>query len=161
MRIGLKLPLEPFGAARTGARAMPVTSKGRCSACGTWRTWVAQLFMRGKYRKWRSKALPYFLRARIDECPLTGPLELRMLIVMPFRKGDARKTMMVPRKWHVARPDKDNVEKAVLDCAQEAGWFLNDWQVARGVVEKVYAAQGEDPGISIIVQKLETPYHLR
>lgn len=160
MKASVRLPLAPFGAARTGARAMPVTVKGRCP-CGHWLVWAAQIYMRGKYRKWRDAALVYFKRARPEGAPFLGPLEVRLLAVLPFLKGDARKTRMVPRKWHVARPDLDNIEKAVLDCAQDAGWFVNDWQIARVVKEKCYAAQGEEPSISVVVAKLETPYHLR
>lgn len=150
--IQLRLPLEPFGAARTGTRAVPT---GRFTK-GRREIWSTQHYMNRKYRKWREAAMVFFL-AQAPKHPISGPVALSLVIVMPFRKGDARKTMFVPRKWHTARPDFDNVAKAIMDCAQDAGWFLNDWQVSRCVAEKVYAAQGEKACIHITLKELE-PY---
>ena len=155
-KVSLRLPLEPFGAARQRVRAVPT---GKRNARGEM-IHRGQTYMDPKYAKWRDEAMPYFETAA-PAAPLTGPLEVLLVAVVSFRATRRRKTTMPPRIWHATRPDIDNVLKAVLDCAQEAGWFLNDWQVARGVVEKVEAAQGEAPALSVVVRKLETPYHLR
>lgn len=85
------------------------------------------------------------------------PCELLLVVVMPFRESDRRKTRFVPRRWHEARPDWDNVGKAICDVMQEAGWLKNDWLVARVVIEKVYAAQGEDASVSVTLRPLD-PY---
>ena len=120
----------------------------------------AQIYKcRKKYVPWCDKAMPYF-KSVAPGVPLTGPLQLSLVIVLPFLKSDRRKSH-VPRKWASVKPDIDNVSKAVCDCAEEAGWFLNDSQIARCVIEKVRAAQGEEPSISIVVKTLDSPYHLR
>lgn len=155
-KVKVRLPLEPFGAARQRVRAVPTgrrDSKGGMIYRGT-------TYMAPQYEAWRKDALPFFNRAA-PVTPLLGPLEALVVSVARFRKQRARKTTFPPRKWHDTRPDLDNILKAVLDCCQEAGWFLNDWQVARAVVEKVEAAQGEEPSVSVVVRRLETPYHLR
>jgi Holliday junction resolvase RusA-like endonuclease len=119
----------------------------------------AQIYKDPKYRAWCEFALPYFLGAT-PESPMVGPLKLELVVVLPFLKSDQRKSH-VPRKWAHVKPDLDNVGKAVLDCAEEAGWFKNDSQVCRSVCEKVRAEQGEGPSISVRVSRLEVPYHVR
>lgn len=146
MKVQARIPVEPFGAARHRARAMEYRP-------GKWR---ALIYEDGKYRRWRKTAQPWFERAAPDD-PLEGPLQVSLVVVLPFRKSDHRKTKYVPRKWHTARPDLDNVLKAVLDCCQSAAWFRNDTQIARAVVEKLYASQGEEPSLSVTVRVLD-PY---
>jgi Holliday junction resolvase RusA-like endonuclease len=154
-RVALKLHVEPFGAARTRTVARPTGQfkNGR-------EIWRGGVRPDPKYEAWRKNAMPCFRRAA-PATPLLGPLEVLLVAVVPFREGRRRKTTMPPRIWHATRPDLDNLLKAVLDCAQEAGWFLNDWQVVRAVAEKCEAAQGEGPSISVVVRPIETPYHLR
>jgi len=137
-------------------RAVPTGQYGRDGQ----KVWRGQTYKDPKYAKWQRAAMPYFGRER-PEHPLEGPLALSMVAVLKFRETDRRKTRFVPRKWHTARPDMDNVMKAIMDCAQNAGWFANDWQVVRVLAEKVYAAQGEEPSLSVIVVPIETPYHVR
>ena len=149
--IRLLLPLPPFGAARVRARAIPVP--------GLPGKWMGSIYDDKRYTAWRDKAMPYFMAQRPGS-PLEVPLQLSLVIVMRFRKGDIRKTMFVPRKWHTAKPDTDNIVKAVLDCAERASWMVNDSQVCRMVVEKVYAAQGESEGLHVTVKALD-PYVAR
>ncbi len=155
MKISARIPLVPFGAARHRARAMP---SGKRNNRGDM-IWRAQIYMDPKYRAWIKEASPYFYRVA-PESPMAGPLKLSMVVVVPFLKSDRRK-IHVPRKWCSVKPDLDNVEKAVLDCAEAAGWIHNDSQICRGVKEKVRAAQGEDPFISVTIETIETPYHVR
>ena len=125
----------------------------RCK-CG--QRWSVRAWPDKGYEKWRAAAAPFF-RRRAPRVPLEGPLELQLVVVMPFLEGDRRKTRHVPRRWHEARPDWDNVGKAICDAAQDHGWLKNDWLVARVVLEKVYAAQGEEPSVSIVLRPLP-PY---
>ncbi len=155
MTCEVRLPLVPFGAARTRTRAF---NTGRRDGRGR-PVYSTQHYMDEKYREWRELAMPYFLQAA-PESALVGPLQLTLVVVLPFRKGDRRKSY-VPRAWAPVKPDMDNVRKAIQDCAEAAGWFKNDSQIVRSVGEKVRAAQGEEPSISVRVSKIETPYHVR
>jgi Holliday junction resolvase RusA-like endonuclease len=131
---------------------------GRCSKNGQ-PLFRAQIYKDVDYQAWCKAARPFFL-AVAPEIPLDGPLQLSLVIIHKFRKGDQRKKH-VPRRWCDAKPDWDNVGKAITDTAEDAGWIVNDSRISRVVIEKVRAAQGEAPGISIIVKKLDVPYHLR
>jgi len=155
MTCSVRLPLEPFGAARHRARAMP-TGKRRPNGEPIFR---AQIYKDTRYRDWCAEALPYFVQAA-PESPLVGPLQLSLVVVLPFLKSDRRKSH-VPRKWAHVKPDLDNVSKTVCDCAEDAGWFKSDSQICRAVAEKVRAAQGEEPSISVSVSRIDTPYHTR
>lgn len=149
-KITATIPLSPFGAARTRARAVPT---GRFDRNGQ-RIWTAQVYKQGTYKKWMEAALVYFLQAA-PVIPLEGPLELRFVALSECRKGDKRKRTPAGRKWHDTKPDIDNIEKAICDVAEQAGWFKNDSQVCRVVKEQVRAAQGEPPAIKLIVTELE------
>lgn len=154
--IRLLLPLKPFGAARTRTRAFPTGRKGK----GGRPVFSVQHFMDEKYRAWRELAMPYFQQVA-PEAPLEGPLAFSLLIVNPCLSATEKLKRFTPRTWHAVKPDGDNVTKAVLDCAEEAGWMLGDAQVCRTVVEKVRAAKGEKPSLSIVLKRLDGPYHLR
>ncbi len=58
--------------------------------------------------------------------------------------------------FHTAKPDRDNLDKAVLDALGEfdggaALVWADDAQVAAGSLLKRYAAPGEPPGATIII----------
>lgn len=116
--------------------------------------------MDDKYRAWREKAMPHFIRVSPGS-PLVGPLSLSLLIVNPSLSAAEKLKRFTPRTWHAVKPDGDNVTKAVLDCAEAARWMLGDAQVCLTVVHKVRAAKGEAPSLSIVVKVLDVPYHLR
>lgn len=122
-------------------------------------TFRAMIYKDPKYKAWCEEALPYFVRVA-PETPLDGPLQMSLVIVAPFLKTDQRKAH-VPRKWNDKKPDWDNVGKAISDTAEAAGWIVNDSRISRVLIEKVRAAQGEAPGISIVIKALDVPYHLR
>lgn len=53
---------------------------------------------------------------------------------------------------HTQRPDKDNLEKAVLDVMEASGMFANDCQVSVGEVAKTWGAQ---PGLIALISEAE------
>lgn len=54
--------------------------------------------------------------------------------------------------WHTSKPDRDNAEKAVLDCLTQLGVWRDDCQVCAGEVTKRYSNR---PGATIAITKLE------
>ena len=50
---------------------------------------------------------------------------------------------------HVCKPDRDNLDKAVLDAFTGIGLWRDDCQACSGIIEKFYAAKGEAPGAEI------------
>ena len=56
--------------------------------------------------------------------------------------------------FHVVRPDRDNLDKIVLDALVKAGVLLDDAQVCAGGPLKVYAPVGERPSVRVLVAVL-------
>ena len=85
---------------------------------------------------------------------LEGPLFVSILAVFPLPKSSERKRTMPHREWHVKRADVDNIAKAVLDAANGVLWH-DDGQVARLRIDKIVAAQGEEPRVVMEVGRLK------
>lgn len=149
--IRLTIPLEPYGAARQRARAQPTDKVDRNGD----RVWRAVTYKAAKYRKWCEAALP-FVGPHAPPVPLEGPLECRILFVGPTLKSETRVRTPASRRWWDARPDLDNLLKAVWDVLQDCGYVKDDGQIVRVVAEKVRAAQGEEQSIKVVLAPLET-----
>ena len=78
--------------------------------------------------------------------PLEGAVELK---VCWFFKAQRKKDDGV---WKITRPDTDNLMKMLKDTMTEAGYWLDDAQVARETSMKAWAIE---PGITIEVRRLD------
>ena len=56
--------------------------------------------------------------------------------------------------YHTSKPDRDNLEKAVLDALTNLGVWRDDSQVCAGEVRKRYTDPGKMPGCRILIQDL-------
>ena len=59
--------------------------------------------------------------------------------------------------WHTKKPDRDNLEKAVLDVLTQLGMWGDDCQVCGGEVLKRYVVGLERPGAIIQIASMTTP----
>ncbi len=66
------------------------------------------------------------------------------------------------REWHTKKPDRDNLDKAILDELRQAGFFGDDSQVCSGGPQtKRYVLPGAPsgleglPGLTIEIEELE------
>ena len=66
--------------------------------------------------------------------PLDGALELRTTWLFPV--GKSHKS----GEWRTTRPDTDNLQKMLKDCMTKCGYWKDDAQVVREIVEKQWAA---------------------
>lgn len=95
---------------------------------------------------------------------LPGDVPLRVDVLAVYERPQARPKAVPVEVWRtgqrVARPaypDRDNMDKAVLDGMQMRGrWepravLVNDSQVAAGFLSKVWAAVGEEPRTIVTV----------
>ena len=83
---------------------------------------------------------------RPDE-PMTGALTLRTVWLFP--RGKSHKN----GEWRITKPDTDNLQKLLKDCMTKAGFWHDDAQVVREIVEKRWT--DEPSGIYIEVTPLE------
>lgn len=81
------------------------------------------------------------------DVPIEGAVELRTTWLFP--KGKSH----MDGEWRVTRPDTDNLQKLLKDCMTRCGFWEDDAQVVREIVEKRWS---DDPtGISIEIVRLE------
>lgn len=79
--------------------------------------------------------------------PLEGALSLYTLWLYP--RGRSHEN----GEWRTTRPDTDNIQKLLKDCMTRAGFWIDDAQIAREVVEKRWS--DEPCGIYIEIEEME------
>lgn len=85
--------------------------------------------------------------------PLDGPLRVDIEFVFPRTKSQTWKTRPMPRIPHAKKPDRDNLDKAVLDALNGLLW-VDDAQVCDGRLTKWIAAGDEQPHVAITVSRV-------
>lgn len=85
--------------------------------------------------------------------PLDGPLRVDVLLVFPRQSSKIWKTRDMPRYRHVTKPDRDNLDKAVLDGLKGL-LFVDDCQVCSGEIDKWHASGDEQPHCEIVITDL-------
>ena len=75
-------------------------------------------------------------------------MELRTTWLFPI--GKSHKS----GEWRTTRPDTDNLQKMLKDCMTKCGYWKDDAQVVREIVEKKWA---QAPGIHIEIKRLDKP----
>lgn len=86
--------------------------------------------------------------------PFAGPLRCDLVFVLPRPKNLIWKTRPMPRAFHASKPDRDNLDKAVMDALKGLAWN-DDAQVCQGAIEKWIAAGDEQPHVVIRICELE------
>ncbi len=87
--------------------------------------------------------------------PLAGPLRIDLVFVFPREQSKVWKSRPMPRYRHVVKPDRDNVDKAVLDSLKGL-LFVDDSQVCDGRIEKWRASGDEQPHVEITITEEPT-----
>ncbi len=87
------------------------------------------------------------------------PLRVDVTFVFPRPKTirrngrTARVPVVGPRIVKATVPDRDNLDKAVLDALKGIAW-TDDGQVADGRLRKFYAASGEQPHVAVRIREI-------
>ncbi len=121
-------------------RAFSRGGKARVFDPATAEGWKAAVVVAGE----RTKPYP----------PIEGPVKVSITFFMPRPRRLYRKKDPAGPMYHTSKPDRDNLEKAVLDALTEAGWWRDDCQVCAGEVKKLYHAKDDSPGATILIQEL-------
>lgn len=154
--IRVVVPGEPVGQGRAG-RAIRKTAAGKA---------YVQSYDPPKSRIWKDEARRVFRLAMLEygrriglqgaAPPLVGPVVVEILAVFSCPRSAHRKRAPVGRRWHTSTPDRDNVEKAVMDAAQGI-LVVNDSQACDGRVLKIVGAQGELARVEVTVRPITSP----
>jgi Holliday junction resolvase RusA-like endonuclease len=87
-----------------------------------------------------------------------GPLRVGLEVVFPRPKSHfTAKGALKPSAplWHTGKPDRDNLDKGVLDALTQIQMWADDAQVCDGPISKRFAALGEASGCHIHISILE------
>lgn len=109
----------------------------------------------GAADQWKLRVKEHALIAW-DGMPFIGPLRvsLQFHFKRPAshyrRKGGFKPS--APVRWHTQKPDRDNLDKAVLDALTDLHLWRDDCAVCAGSVEKFWA---ESPGCHVTIELLE------
>jgi len=103
-----------------------------------------------KPAEWRAKIRSAFKRSQLPM--LEGPVKVDCTFVMG-RPKDFCKTIG-GRYWFPRQPDRDNLDKLILDLMQETGIVERDSQICAGSIEKFYSAVGEPAHAEISIATL-------
>lgn len=87
--------------------------------------------------------------------PIEGPVKVDVDFYFPRPKRLYRKRDPDDVIHHTGRPDRDNCDKALLDCLMHLEVFKDDGQVCEGEIRKFYHEKGGLPGAFIKVSKWE------
>jgi len=113
----------------------------------------ARVYDPGTAEGWKSliaeAARPY-LPAEPFDCPIGLSIEFNM----PRPKRLLRKCDPEGPIRHTAKPDLDNLSKAVMDALTAIGIWRDDSQVSSTTVSKWYVSKGQRPGAIIGVATL-------
>lgn len=130
--IEMTIPIAPH------AKGRPRAGRGQVYTPESTRAWSAQFAMLAAQHR--------------PAEPLEGPLRVDVLAIRARPVAMRTRAFVGGLVWCPRRPDRDNVDKAVLDAM--AAWWHDDAQVCLGVVAKAYAELDGVPRVCVRVSEL-------
>ena len=106
---------------------------------------------------WRDTITAFALPHK-PELPLSGAVRVDLTFYMPRPLYLMKKSAPLDPIPHDKKPDKDNLEKLVLDVMTKAGWWGDDCQVFAGLTIKQYHARDMGPGLYVTVSTRENEH---
>lgn len=97
------------------------------------------------------QAIALAARKHVPQAALTGPVRVDILFLLARPQKLLRKSIAACRLPHTNKPDRDNLDKVVLDVLTKMGFWLDDKQVCAGEPAKAYVNINEEPGAEIYV----------
>jgi Holliday junction resolvase RusA-like endonuclease len=118
----------------------------------------ARVFDAGTAEGWKSQ-IAIAAKPHQPEQPLLGPVLVNATFVfarpnLHYRSNNPAKPLRddAPH-WHTKKPDRDNLDKALLDAlTQLGGFWRDDTQVCAGEIRKVF---GSSPGALVEIKALD------
>lgn len=119
--------------------------------------YVARVFDAGTAEEWKG-LIATAAKPVTPAAPLVGPVFVRTLYIFPrpnshyVASNSCRPLRADAPSWHTGKPDRDNLDKALLDAlTQLGGFWRDDAQVCAGEVKKIY---GPQPGAIVEIRAL-------
>lgn len=118
--------------------------------------WQARVYDAKTAEGWKSLVADAAKRNR-PASPFAGPVIVHLVFWMPrpkshYRSGKHAGNLREDAPFfHTSKPDRDNLDKAVLDALTQLGFWKDDAQVCDGSLRKLY---GEPAGCSVSIQSV-------
>ena len=108
----------------------------------------ARIFDCGSAESWKS-LIALAARDHLPAAPLACPV--RVDVEFYFRRPLRLQKKSSPEGYipHTAKPDRDNLDKALLDTLTQIGFFQDDALVVEGTIRKRYTRIDSKPGALI------------
>lgn len=87
--------------------------------------------------------------------PLDCPVRVDLAFFMPRTQKLLKKSSPAGPIPMARKPDRDNLDKLVLDVLKNEGWWVDDSRVCDGRITKSYHAKDCDPGVLINVSVID------
>lgn len=94
-------------------------------------------------------------RPYLPASPIDAPVRLDLVFLFPRPARLMRKKDPEGQIPHTAKPDRDNLDKAVMDALTAIGMWRDDALVCAGSVEKYYVAKGRPSGALVKISVLK------
>lgn len=140
---------------------------------------MARVYDPGTAEGWKAQ-IALAAKEHVPFPPLTGPVRLDIEFRFKRPKSHFLKTGLRSDApfFHIGKPDRDNLEKAVMDALTTLGMWKDDGQVCVGEVKKIYDGcvemineRGETcglvmmgngrPGATITITPLQTSFGVK
>lgn len=104
----------------------------------------AGVFQPGTAEAWKgSVALSANFSGVVGDKPLTGPIRLDIDFFFKRPKSFSRHKDPDGYVHYTKKPDRDNLEKPIMDVLTDIGMWVDDSQVCDGRVRKFYLPKGD------------------
>jgi Holliday junction resolvase RusA-like endonuclease len=108
---------------------------------------------RVRHRAWRAAVYreAVYRSAQIGQTePMDGPLSVHAVFRFERPKSVPRR-----HRWKPTRPDLDKLARSTLDSLTDARVISDDSRIVKLSAWKTYAEPGEEPGVSLIVERIK------
>lgn len=116
-------------------------------------TFSARVYDPGTAEGWKS-LIAAEVRHVLPASPLAGPIRLDATFLFDRPKRLLTKKSPHGRIRHTGRPDRDNLDKSLLDCLTQIGFLSDDSIVTDGEIRKRYVAIGERAGVIVTISRV-------
>lgn len=125
--------------------------RAKARACGGF----VMMYTPATAKEWKA-AVAKAIKPYVTKTPVEGPLEVNLTFFMPRPKAHYLKAGLRSNAptWHIAKPDKDNLTKAVYDSISDTGFWKDDSLVCAGYERKRYADTPESVGCLIEISAI-------
>lgn len=102
---------------------------------------------------WKS-LVAYAARPHLPPEPISGPVDLSIVFRFERPKKHVRKSGELrpdAPSFHTSKPDRDNLDKAVMDSLVQCRLLADDCCVVTGRLTKLYVRTDEKPGCTVVI----------